>query len=155
MKLWCHTLADWVVSVPPSYRPVPTGALYGSFGEPARRCVFFAHYEAHSFARRKVTVNHLLLGILRQQPALVPPGARELAVRAVEQEEPLPRRHPAPASTTDLKLGDDAARVVTAATGIAHAAGRRTVTPSDLASAILETSDGLAARLLREHPGGR
>jgi histone H3/H4 len=155
VKLWCHTFADWVVSVPPSYLPEPTCALYRSFGEPARRCVFFAHYEAHSFGSREVNVNHLLLGIVRQQRAIVPPAAREAIVRAVEQEEPLPGRRQAAASTTDLKLGDNAARMVAAANEIAHAAGRPTVTPADLASAIVQNSGGLAAGLLREYTGWR
>jgi hypothetical protein len=125
------------------------------YPNPIRKCILFADYEAHSFARREVTVNHLLLGILREQRAIMPPAARGAVVRAVEQAESLPRRVPAAGSTTALELDADADRAVSAATEIGHAAGRLTATPSDLASAILETSGGLAARLLGEHIGGR
>jgi hypothetical protein len=92
MTLWGRTLADWVVSVPASYWAAGTpNGPFSSFGDPARRCIFFARCEASSFSGNEVTVNHLLLGILRQQPALVSETALETMVRTVEAEEPLGR----------------------------------------------------------------
>ena len=166
LALWGRTLTDWVVSVPASY--CGAGAVstpYGAFGDPARRCIFFARCEASSFSRDEVTVNHLLLGVLRMQPALVPGMALETIRRTIEAEEPLGRclplnlyphaRHPMKTASVvspgEIELGEEATRAVTVATEIAHTAGRQKVTPVDLAAAILQGSDSLAARLLREH----
>lgn len=165
MTLWGRTLADWVVSVPASYWTAGTlHGLFSSFGDPARRCIFFARCEASSFSGNEVTVNHLLLGILRQQPTLVRETALEAMVRTIEAEEQLGRRlplilnphahrlrAPTPSGPGVIELGEEAVRVVTAATEIAHAAGWREVTPADLATAILSEPNSLAARLLREH----
>jgi hypothetical protein len=172
--LWGRTLADWVVSVPASYWGAGTlNNPFSSFGNPARNCIFFARCEAYSFACNEVTVNHLLLGVLRQQRVLVPEAVLETMVRTIEAEEPLGRRvplilHPhsfahrfkAFSTTVDsgevvgpgeIELGEEALRVVTAATDIAHTQGRKEVVPADLATAILQGTDGLAACLLRQH----
>jgi hypothetical protein len=163
--LWGRTLADWVTSVPPSYwtAHIPEGP-FSSFGDPARRCIFFARCEAGSFARNEVTLNHLLLGILRQQRTLVSDLAREKILRAIEADEPSGRRIPPilnPHALSfksrsrfgpgNIELGEEALGVVTAAIGLAHTAGRNTVEPADLATAILQGPDSLAARLLREY----
>lgn len=175
IALWGGTLADWMVSVPASYWAAGTpNGPYSSFGDPARRCIFFARCEASSFSGNEVTVNHLLLGILRQQPALVPETAVVTMVRTIEAEEPLGRCRPlilnphanplrvpslvgrlagelVERGPGELELGSEANRVVTAATELAHTAGRQEVTPEDLATAILREPNSLAARLLREH----
>ena len=148
--LWGWTLADWIVSVPASYWAAGTpNTRFSSFGDPARRCIFFARCEASSFARNEVTVNHLLLGILRQQPALVSEVALETMVRSIEVEEPLgrrlplilnPRAHPFKvfSPVAPVELGEEAIRVVTAATEIAHNAP---AWPDCLASVALRHRD--------------
>jgi len=166
IALWARTLADWVVSVPASYWEAGTpNTPSSSFGDPARRCIFFARCEASSCARNEVTINHLLLGIPRQQPALVSEAALETMVRTIEAQEPLGRRVPlilnphthlrfkvsSPARPGEVELSEEAIRVVAAATEIAHTAARQEVMPADLATAILQGPDGLAARLLRRH----
>jgi hypothetical protein len=168
IALWGRTLADWVASVPASYWAAGTpNTPFSSFGDPARRCIFFARCEASSFGRNEVTVNHLLLGILRQQPALVSGVvALETVVRTIEAEEPLGRRlplilnphaHPFKvfSPVAPVELGEEATRVVTAATEIAHTAARQEVGPADLATAILQGPSSLAARLLREYISDR
>jgi hypothetical protein len=147
LALWGRTLTDWLVSVPASYRAAGISP-FSSLSEPARRCMFFARFEAGSFSGSEIRVNHILLGILRQQPTLVPAAVRESMVRAIEADEPLGRCRPV---GTAPNLGLEAIRMLTAATGIAHGAGRLKVTPTDLATAIRSESDSLAARLLREH----
>jgi len=141
--LWCRTLTDWVASVPASYW------TFNPLGEPARRCLVFAQFEAGSSLDSEVSVNHLLLGILRQYPALVPAAVRDTMVRAIAADEP--RGRWAPAGARQYKLGAEVIGVVRAANDIAHAAGRQKVTPADLATAIRFESDSLAARLLRAH----
>src|SRR6266581_4299707 len=54
IALWGRTLTDWAVSVPASYRAVGTpNTPFSSFGDPARRCIFFARREASSFSRNQ------------------------------------------------------------------------------------------------------
>jgi hypothetical protein len=153
VDLWARTLADWAVSVPARHweqaRPQRHFALAQ---DPFRRCIFFACYEATMFSRREITLEHLLLGILRQDPSLVPEMKREAMVRAIERNEPRTRRRFA--RTRDLRLSRETARVATAAKEIAHAEGRQQIAPRDLAAGILREQDTLAARLLREHTAG-
>jgi len=91
----------------------------------------------------------LLLGVLRQEPSLVPEVAREAVVRAIEANEPAVRRSHTIAK--DLRLSRQTFRVVTAAKEIAHMAGRGEIAPRDLLAGIRREPDTLAARLLREH----
>ena len=146
--LWRRMLADWAVSVPARYWE-RTGAHVRSrpLADSARRCLFFARFEASSFSRREITVEHLLLGVLREEPSLVSEAALEAVVRAVEASEPAGRRVP---PMEDLRLAGEAIRVIDAAREIAHTAGRREVSPRDLARGILREENTLAARLLRD-----
>jgi len=144
--LWMRTLADWAVTVPArcweGFTPhVPQLSLLDS----GRRCLFFASREASSFSRNEITLEHLLLGILRQEPSLV--ANSETVVRAIEASEPAGRRIP---PMEDLRLGGQTVRVWVGAQEFARAAGRQ-VTPKDLVEGILREPESLAARLLREH----
>ncbi len=148
--LWARTLADWAVSVPARHWEQARPHRHFAFAQdPFRRCIFFACYEATSFSCREITLEHLLLGILRQDPSLVTEVGREAMVRAIEGNEPSTRRRFA--RTKDLRLSRETARVVTAAKEIALAEGHQRVAPRDLALGILLEPDTLAARLVREH----
>lgn len=151
--LWARTLVDWAVSVPVHYwertTPHPHRWNVGSL-DPARRCIFFARSEASSFSRREINLEHLLLGILRQEPSLVADAGA--VVRAIEAHEPAGRRIP---PMEDLRLSQETIRVWEGARETAHRAGRREVTPRDLAVGILRQTDTFAARLLRENTPGR
>ena len=149
VSLWCRMLADWAVSLPACYweRIRPLHTRFDALANPARRCIFFARSEASSFSRREITVEHLLLGVLREEPSLVPGVALEAVVRTIEASEPAGRRVP---PMEDLQLSVEAIRVIAAAKEIAHAAGRD-VAPADLARGILREANTLAACLLREH----
>jgi ATP-dependent Clp protease ATP-binding subunit ClpA len=153
VALWRRILADWAVSVPARYwERIRPHTRLGSLADPARRCIFFARSEASSFSRREITVEHLLLGVLREDPSLVSGAALEAVVRTIEASEPAGRRVP---PMEDLRLSEEAIRVIAAAREIAHTAGRRKVAPADLARGILREANTLAARLLRHHMSDR
>jgi hypothetical protein len=148
---WARTAADWAVSVPARHweRATPHPHLnWPADLDPYRRCLFFARREASSFSRSEITLEHLLLGILRQEPSLVPERARESIVHNIEANEPGSRRIP---PTEDLRLSRATVRVAIAANVIAHATGRKEVAPRDLVAGILREKDTLAARLLRRY----
>ncbi len=149
LALWGRMLADWTVSVPARYWERAGAHTHSSpFAEPARRCLFFARSEASSFSRREISVEHLLLGVLREERSLLSGAAREAVIRAIEESEPAGRRVP---PMEDLRLACEAIRAIAAAWEIAHTAGRRDISPADLARGILREKNTLAARLLREH----
>jgi hypothetical protein len=149
MTFWRRALADWAVSAPARHwERVRLQRQCGSLAEPTRRCIFFARAEASSFSRREISIEHLLLGVLREAPALVSGTAREAVLRTIEENEPAGRRVP---PVEDLRLSFETIRAIEVAKEIAQAAGRLQVSPVDLAKGILREEKTQAARLLREH----
>src|SRR5579864_4701509 len=67
-RVWLRTLADLARTVPARHLepPAPHGHPFGSWSTSARRSVFYARYEASSFGRREITIEDLLLGMLRE-----------------------------------------------------------------------------------------
>jgi hypothetical protein len=95
VALWRRMLVDWVVSVPARYWERVGAPIHSSSSaDPERRCLFFARSEASSFSWREITVEHLLLGVLREEPSLVSGVVLEAVVRAIEASEPAGRRVP-------------------------------------------------------------
>jgi hypothetical protein len=151
-KLWRHTLSDWAATVPARYwEQVTLHWRFRVLTDPAQRCLFFARWEASSFSRREITVEHLLLGIMRQERSLIPRAAQETVMRAIEANEPAGRCIP-PAEC--LALSEQTIRVVAAAREIADTQ-RRGITPLDLVAGIQRAENTLGARLLREHMSAR
>ena len=150
-RLWGQTLLDWSLSVPREYWDGIWPHLRPSLhDDAARRCISFARYEASSFSRREITPEHLLLGILRQEPDLV--ADADSVVREIEAQQQVARRI---APEEDLRLSRETIRVWIAAAAVARREGRQQATPRDLVSAILRERDIFAARLLRRRlPNG-
>lgn len=147
--LWARTVADWAVSVPKQYWEGATPHPHLDFAslDSGRRCMFFARHEASSFSRDEIKLEHLLLGVLRQEPSAVHDA--QGVVRAIEASEPAGRRPP---PIEDLRCSWETIRVWDSASKLARAEGRQ-VAPRDLVAGILREKDTLAARLLREHCG--
>jgi hypothetical protein len=151
--LWARTLTDWAASVPARHWERTPPHAYFNWPEgldPYRRCLFFARREASSFSCSEITLEHLVLGILQQEPSLVSEQARESMVRTIEANEPASRRIPL---TEDLRLSRATVRAAIAANVFARTAGRDEVAPQDLVAGILRETDTLAARLLRKYGG--
>ena len=59
--------------------------MFERYTEKARRIVFFARYEASEFGSQAIETEHLLLGILREDKALVhrflPPSDSVVSIR--------------------------------------------------------------------------
>ena len=148
MGFWIRILADWAVTVPAQhFERRPHHPRLASL-DPARRCLFFARSEASSFSSSEIRLEHLLLGILRQDPTLVPD--REAVVSAIEIHEGVERRTP---PMEDLRLSHQTIRVWVAAKAIAAKAGRKDAAPRDLLAGILREKDSFATELLREQGG--
>jgi ATP-dependent Clp protease ATP-binding subunit ClpC len=71
--------------------------MFERYTDKARRTVFFARYEASTFASRMIEPEHLLVGLLREDAALrdrTPPDAAERIRKQLQERIPLvePRR---------------------------------------------------------------
>jgi len=147
-RLWLHALTDLAVTLPARYWEAWIPRVHGSrFTLPVRRAVFFARYEASSFGRREITVEHLLLGVLREDRRWISPSAAEVIRHQIETAESNARRVP---PEEDLPLAIAGRRVLRAALREAGRSGTAHVEPRHLLAGILQQKGGRAAQLVRD-----
>jgi hypothetical protein len=147
--LWARTLLDWSKTVVTRHTdPIAEPKAFPVPAEPFKRCICFALGETRASGQSEITLDHLLLGILREEPSLVSDVSREAIVHELR---------PGPAALEpalcDLPLSHETKRVWIAAAVLANEAGRAKISPRDLAAGILCESHTRAAQLLREHLG--
>lgn len=145
---WFRMLADLARTVPRRHLEswFPRHGNF-RFSNDARQAIFFARYEASSFSRPEITVEHLLLGLLRSDSALqskLGEGGVAGVVRRIEGTEGVPRRVP---PSEDLRLGDGCKLAIKEAAAL----GEAQVTTKHLIRAILRQETTLAARILRDY----
>ena len=117
----------------------------------ARQAVFFARYEASSFARSEISIEHLLLGLLRNEAVLrstLGPSGIGDVVRRIEAIEAVPRRIPA---REDLSLSQECKLAIKFATEEAMTPVEGRVSCRHLLRAILKLESTLAAQILHGH----
>ena len=144
VRLWFRTMADLARSIPARYLEcVPRS------GDGARQALFFARFEAGSFGRPEISLEHLLLGALRNDRslamALLGRDGVEGITAAIETYETNPRRLPL---REDLPLSQDCKAAVARARERARGSGTK-VSSRHLLWAILYEDTSAAARLLR------
>jgi hypothetical protein len=152
-RLWLRTALDLAWTVPARHfsTRVRFQASPVAYSDPFRQSIFFARAEASSFRRCEITVEHLLLGLLREDKCLAQqlgPAAVAGIVSELERAERGPRRTP---PLEDLPLSFAARRVFDVARFYGMASEDRRVELRDLRRAILAQKDSLAARLLRSY----
>jgi hypothetical protein len=150
-RLWLRTALDLAWTVPARHLSARFRfhAVPAVYSEGFRQSIFFARAEASSFSRHEITVEHLLLGLLREDQNLVQqlgPTAIASMVAELERAESAPRRQP---PMEDLRLSFAARRVLDIARFYGMASENRRVELRDLRRAILRESDSIAAQLLR------
>ncbi len=125
--------------------------MFERYTERARRCVFFARYEASVFGTMKITAEQLLLGILREDKAVVMQlnsGAVEGIRKELEQLTP-PAAERVP-TTVDLPIGGELRRALMLAVEEADALNHKWIDLPHLVLGLLGV-DSLAANLLRTY----
>jgi hypothetical protein len=156
-RLWLRTGFDLLWTIPARHfsHRVRLQTSHAVYSEAFRQSIFFARAEASSFGRREITVEHLLLGLLRQDERLrqeLGPAAVTAMVQELERVEGTTRREP---PLEDLPLSFAARRVLDVAKFYGLASEDRQVELRDLRRGILREEGSLAARLLREHGVGQ
>jgi hypothetical protein len=150
-RLWVRTLADFLVTLPGRYlEPSPRGHGFENWTAAARHSVLSAREQASSFYCREITPEHLLLGILREDPELLPDLAAATTdfVLAIEAAETAPRRTP---PMEDLRVSFTVCNIFELAKEEAALSNAQNLKPRHLLAAILRREDTLAAQLLRGH----
>ena len=122
-------------------------AEWSRFAVPVRRAIFFSRFEAGSFGKGAIAVEHLLLGVLRENKRWLDPAAAAAIVSQIEATGP---RQQVPGKT-DLPLTEDAKKVLKAAMRGAARSGATRVESRHLLASMLQQKNSRAARLLREY----
>jgi Clp amino terminal domain, pathogenicity island component len=126
--------------------------MFERYTEPARRTIFFAHYEASQFGSQFIETEHLLLGLLREDKGLANRFLRSHA--AVESIRKQIEAHTAPgekvSTSVDLPLSQDCKRVLAYGAEEATRANHGHIGAEHLLLGLLRERKCFAAQLLGE-----
>lgn len=126
--------------------------MFERYTEKARRAIFFGRYEASQFGSPVIETEHLLLGVMREDKALIghflPLDFSAARVRAeVEGRTPVREKLGA---TIDLPLSNETKRVLAYAAEEAERLGHRHIGTEHLLLGLLREETSGAAKMLRE-----
>jgi uncharacterized protein (TIGR02246 family) len=126
--------------------------MFERFTEKARRVIFFARYEASQYGSPYIETEHLLLGLLREDPALVRRFSGLKIVAAdlrIDIERNIPRRERI-STSVEMPLTDECKKVLNLAGEESERLAQRRVETEHLLLGLLRVESSLASRLLRE-----
>lgn len=126
--------------------------MFQRYTEKARRVIFFARYEASQYGSPCIDTEHILLGLLREDVALMREtfvsGPANLATQVRAEFEKIVKRGKAIPTSVEMPLTTDSENLLKFATEEADRLGHRGVGTEHLLLGILRLQDSLAARLL-------
>jgi hypothetical protein len=125
--------------------------MFERYTEKARRVVFFARYEASHFGSPYVETEHLLLGIVRENKALMTRAIPHFGAESIRQEieKATVIRAKIPTSV-DLPLSNESKRVLAYAAEEAYFLSHHHIGSEHLFLGLLREQACFAARLLQE-----
>src|SRR5580704_517136 len=126
--------------------------MFERYTQKARRVMFFARYEASQYGSPYIESEYLLLGVLREDLALVTrflgPNSVAADIRA-EVERRIPARERI-STSVEVPLTDECKKILNLAGEECERLGHRYVGTEHLLLAMLGAQTSLAARLLRD-----
>lgn len=129
--------------------------MFERYTEKARRVIFFARYEALQYGSRFIAPEHLLLGLMREDKAIVSrffPFSSSVSIdtirRDIENRIVLRERMP---QSTELRLAPETKRVLAYASEESQRLQSRTVNTEHILLGILREETSIAAEILHEH----
>jgi hypothetical protein len=126
--------------------------VFERYTEKARRVIFFARYEASQYGSPYIETEHLLLGLLREDRALlsrfVGPTSTEADIRT-EIERHITRRERI-STSVEVPLSSESKKVLKMTGEEAEGLGHRRIGTEHVLVALLMAENSLAARVLRE-----
>ena len=125
----------------------------------ARRVIFYARQEAGDMGASSIESEHLLIGVLRENKELLPPGVADQICRSLKAGTPeiaAPADYSAADYAKDMPVSEESTRVLKLAEKEARKLGHKMITPGHLLLALLraEVSPGeksRAASVLNEY----
>jgi ATP-dependent Clp protease ATP-binding subunit ClpC len=125
--------------------------MFERFTERARRCIYFANRSAAQYNTQTVETEHLLLGILREDPEVIGrflPSKTDQDIRA-EVENRLTKRNPSVSEFIDLPLSNACKRSLAYAAEQAERLHHRRINIDHLLIGVVREADGMASQILR------
>src|SRR5437762_3471125 len=136
--------------------------MFERYTEKARRVIFFARYEASQYGSPYIETEHLLLGLLREDPALsrrilgsggtfkeliFSPSAIDSIRRKISERDKLGEKLPI---SLDLPLSNESKRVLAYAAEEAERLAHRHIGTEHLLLGLLREEKSFAAEILHE-----
>jgi|SRR5215475_573906 len=124
--------------------------MFERYTEKARRVIFFARYEASQYGSHFIETEHLLLGLLREDPALAKLSlgdANAISGVRAEIEARIERRERFGVSI-EVPLSTDCMKILHLAAEEAGRLGHRHIGTEHMLLGILRVEDSLAAQIL-------
>jgi len=126
--------------------------MFERYTERARRVIFFARYEASQYGSSYIETEHLLLGLLREDPVLcrdfLGPTSIATDIRA-EIESQITRRERI-STSVEMPLTEECKKVLKLAAEESERLAHRHIGTEHVLIALLRVEDSRAGRLLRE-----
>jgi ATP-dependent Clp protease ATP-binding subunit ClpC len=124
--------------------------MFERYTERARRVIFFARYEASQYGSNSIETEHLLLGLVREDPHVIKRFVTSAPVDFKKKVEERMVRQPKISTSIDLPLTNEGKRILAYANEEAERLNHRHIGTEHLLLGILRESTCLAARLLDE-----
>jgi ATP-dependent Clp protease ATP-binding subunit ClpC len=125
--------------------------MFEGYTEKARRAMFFARYEARIFGSPYIETEHVLLGLLRENPflkSIVLPSAKSIDAIRMEIEERTTLREKTTSTSVDLPLSNESKRVLVYASEEAERFGDKHIGSEHLLLGLLSEKGSFAAYLI-------
>lgn len=125
--------------------------MFERYTEKSRRVIFFARYEASEFGSPYIETEHLLLGLMRENPVLVrliPRLQPESVRKEISALSPVREKT---STSVDLPLSDECKRVLAYAAEEAERLASHAITPAHLLLGLLRETGSLTARILTDN----
>src|SRR6266849_293001 len=126
--------------------------MFERYTERARRVIFFARYEASQYGGQYIETEHLLLGLLREDPGLfrrfLRPTSVAADIRTEIERQITPRKRIS--TSVEVPLSDESKQVLKLAAEESDRLGHRHVEPEHVLLGMLRLEGSLAAKLLGE-----
>jgi Clp amino terminal domain, pathogenicity island component len=125
--------------------------MFERYTERARRVIFFARYEASQYGSPYIETEHLLLGLLREDPVLCRQflGPTSVAVDIRTDIERHITRRERISTSVEMPLTEECRKVLKLAAEEADRLGHRHIGTEHVLVALLRVEGSLAARLLQ------
>jgi hypothetical protein len=123
-------------------------AMFERYTEKARRVIFFARYEASQYGSRAIDTEHILLGLLREDRALMRQLRLDFAPEIRDEIAKVVRQGERVSTSVEMPLSADSQKILKLASEEADRLANRHIGTEHILLGILRVEKSLAAQLL-------